>query len=136
MNSVILTGRLVRDPELKTFEGANNSNLCSFTLAVDMSKDKTVFVPCSVYGDRGDLIAKTVRKGNLIAIQGKLDQRVFETQTGDKKTVTFVKVDTFDYLEKKQDTETKKTQEDLENQKSFTADDIGKLDLPDDDLPF
>ena len=133
MNNVILTGRLVRDPELKTFE---SGNLCSFTLAVDMTKDKTVFVPCSTYGEKGDLMAKTLRKGNLIALQGKLDQRVFETQTGEKKTVTFVKVDTFDYLEKKQDTDTKKTQEDLENQKSFTADEIGELDLPDDDLPF
>ena len=144
MNSVILTGRLVRDPELKTFEGgANNSNLCSFTLAVDMTKDKTVFVPCSVYGDRGDLIAKTLRKGNLIAIQGKLDQRVFETQTGEKKTVTFVKVDTFDYLEKRKDEiaidtgeTTKITMEDLLKQKSFTTDDVENLDLPDDDLPF
>lgn len=140
MNNVILTGRLTRDPELKTFD---SGNLCSFTLAVDMGKDKAVFIPCSTYGERGDLMAKTLRKGNLINVQGKLDQRVFDTASGEKKTVTFVKVETFDYLEKRKDevtvdtgTSNKTTINDLLNQKSFTPEEVEELDVPDDDLPF
>ena len=137
MNNVILTGRLTRDPEMKTFD--DGTSLCSFTLAVDKGKDATVFVACQSYDQKADLMGKTLRKGSFINVQGRLDQRVFETQSGEKKQVTFVRVDTFDYLEKKStdaETSDKKTKEDLEKQKSFTADDVSALDLPDDDLPF
>jgi single-strand DNA-binding protein len=136
MNSVCLIGRLTRDPELKTFEGgANNSSLCSFTLAVNTTKDKTAFIPVQVYGDRADLIAKSLRKGHLIGVQGRLDQDTYQNQAGEKKVITYIKLDNFDYLEKKETTE-KTPKEQLESQKSFTADDVSKLDLPDDDLPF
>lgn len=129
MNSVILTGRLTRDPEFKALE---NTSLCSFTLAVDMPKDKTVFVPCSVFGALADLMSKTLRKGSLIAVQGKLDQRTYETQAGEKRVATQVIVDTFDYLEKKEET----TKEKIERTGTFTTNDLDALDLPDDDLPF
>lgn len=135
MNSVCLIGRLTRDPELKTFEGANNSSLCSFTLAVNTTKDKAAFIPVQVYGDRADLIAKSLRKGHLISVQGRLDQDTYQTQAGEKKVITYIRLDNFDYLEKKETTE-KTPKEQLESQKSFTADDVSKLDLPDDDLPF
>lgn len=133
MNSVILTGRLTRDPEMKTFE--DGTSLCSFTLAVDKGKDAAVFVACQSYDQKADLMGKTLRKGSFINVMGRLDQRVFETQSGEKKQVTFVRVDTFDYLEKKVE-EQKTPKEQLESQKSFTADDVSALDLPDDDLPF
>lgn len=135
MNSVCLIGRLTRDPELKTFEGANNSSICSFTLAVNTTKDKAAFIPVQVYGDKADLIAKSFRKGHLISVQGRLDQDTYTNQAGEKKVITYIRLDNFDYLEKKEPTE-KTPKEQLESQKSFTADDISKLDLPEDDLPF
>ena len=133
MNSVILTGRLTKDPELKTFE--DGTSLCSFTLAVDKGKDAAIFVACNSYDQKADLMSKTLRKGSFINIQGRLDQRVFETQSGEKKQITFVRVDAFDYLEKKVE-EPKTPKEQLESQKSFTPDEVAALDLPDDDLPF
>lgn len=131
MNSVCLIGRLTRDPELKTFEGANNSSICSFTLAVNTTKDKAAFIPVQVYGDKADLIAKSFRKGHLISVQGRLDQDTYQNQAGEKKVITYIRLDNFDYLEKKEPTE-KTPKEQLESQKSFTADDVSKLDLPDD----
>lgn len=133
MNSVCLIGRLTRDPELKTFE--SGVALCSFTLAVNTTKEKSAFIPVQVYGDRAELIAKSFRKGHLISVQGRLDQDTYQNQAGEKKVVTYIRLDNFDYLEKKETTE-KTPQEQLESQKSFTADDVSKLDLPDDDLPF
>ena len=38
MNKIIIKGRLVRDPELKT--GANGTEFCKFTVAVDRRKIK------------------------------------------------------------------------------------------------
>ena len=129
MNSVILTGRLTRDPELKALE---SGNLCSFTLAVDNGKNNTAFLPCSVYGDKADLMLKTLRKGSPIAVQGRIEQRVFETQTGEKRTVVSIYVESFEYMDKKASTTEDKPRE----PKAYTPEDIGKLDLPDDDLPF
>ena len=133
MNSVCLIGRLTRDPELKTFESGDA--LCSFTLAVNTTKEKTAFIPVQVYGDRANLIAKSFRKGHLISVQGRLDQDTYQNQAGEKKVITYIRLDNFDYLEKKETTE-KTPKEQLESQKSFTADDVSKLDLPDTDLPF
>lgn len=133
MNSVCIIGRLTRDPELKTFE--NGDALCSFTLAVNTTKDKSAFIPVQVCGEKANLMAKTLRKGHQISVQGRLDQDTYQNQAGEKKIVTYIKLDNFDYLEKKETTE-KTPQEQLESQKSFTADDVSKLDLPDDDLPF
>lgn len=135
MNSVCIIGRLTRDPELRTFEGANNSSLCSFTLAVNTTKDKAAFIPVQVYGDKADLIAKSLRKGHLIGVQGRLDQDTYQNQAGEKKVITYIRLDNFDYLEKKEPTE-KTPQEQLENKKSYTPDEISQMDLPDDDLPF
>lgn len=104
MNSVIVTGRLTHDPELKKFE---SGNFVSFTLAVDNWKS-TVFINCSVYGEKADLINKTLRKGNLIAVQGRLEQRTYETQTGEKRVITYIALETFDYLEKKETEEPQK----------------------------
>lgn len=127
MNSVNLIGRLTHDPELKVFE---SGDLCLFTLAVDNRKS-TLFINCSTYGERADLMAKTLRKGSLISITGRLEQRTYETQEGEKRVATYISVESFDYLEKKQ------VEDDKPQQKaSFTAEDLAKLDLPDTDLPF
>lgn len=113
MNSIVLTGRLTRDPELKLLD---NGNLCSFTLAVD-TNNETLFVNCSAFGRIADLMGNTLKKGSLIAISGKLAQRTYEKDTGEKVIAFYVKVSEFDYLEKKQVEEPKsnmnKTPEDI-----------------------
>ena len=128
MNSVNLIGRLTHDPELKVFE---SGDLCLFTLAVDNRKS-TLFINCSTYGERADLMAKTLRKGSLISITGRLEQRTYETQAGEKKVSTYISVESFDYLEKKQ------VEDDKPQQKaSFTAEDaFNEISVDDEDLPF
>ena len=103
MNSVCLIGRLTRDPELKTFESGDA--LCLFTLAVNTTKEKSAFIPVQVYGDRANLIAKSFRKGHLISVQGRLDHDTYQNQAGEKKVITYIRLDNFDYLEKKEPTE-------------------------------
>lgn len=147
MNSVCIIGRLTRDPELRTFD--NGDALCSFTLAVNTAKDKSAFIPIQVYGEKANLMAKTLRKGHQIGVQGRLDQDTYTNQNNEKRTVTFIKLDSFDYLEKKE-TETTQSEQTPNNKEyqetakeiaknlksSYTPDDISQMDLPDDDLPF
>ena len=123
MNRVCLTGRLTRNPEIKLFDAAK-SNLCTFTLAVDLNKKDTAFILCKSFGDRADLMVKSLTKGSLIAVDGKLDQSTITLQDGTSKVITSVIVDNFDFLEKRK----------TEEPKSPNTD--GLLDLPDEELPF
>lgn len=128
MNSVNAIGRLTSNPDFKLLDGGN---LCSFTLAIDNGKRNTVFINCTTFGDRADLMAKTLRKGSLISISGRLDQRSYETQNGDKRVAIYIVVESFDYLEKK------KEEEKPQQKASFTADELfDELPSTDDDLPF
>lgn len=122
MNRVCLTGRLTRNPEIKTFE-ANNGNICTFTLAVDLYKGNTAFLVCKSFGEKADLMVKTLKKGSLIAIEGKIDQASVQYQDGTTKVLTSILVDSFDYLEKKKE-------------ESIPELKPEELDLPDEDLPF
>lgn len=129
MNRVSLVGRLTRDAELKEFE---DGNLCSFTLAVDVSKDKAIFINCQASGERANLIYKVTSKGSLIAIDGKLDQRTYLSQTGEKKVITYVRIDSVDFLEKKKE----QPKEEEKTDKSFSLDDVLNDTTTDDGLPF
>jgi len=99
MNKIILKGRLVRNPELKT--GANGTEFCKFSVAVDrrQSKDKekvTDFFDCTAFGNTGAAISKYMEKGREILIEGRMESnRVAK----DERTVTYwgVTVETFDF---------------------------------------
>lgn len=62
MNIIILTGRLTRDPELKT--GQSGKAYARFTLAVErpMQKDETDFINCVAFGKTAELIGEYLRK--------------------------------------------------------------------------
>jgi len=79
INRVILIGRLVRNPELKSTNGG--SYLCRFTLASNHStynretkesKDKVGFFPCTVWGKQAETVNKYVTKGQRICVEGHL----------------------------------------------------------------
>ena len=127
MNSIVLLGRLTRDPELKKANDGNS--ICIFTLAVDNGKDETLFINCSSFAEKADLMVKTLRKGSLIAVEGKLAQKTYEKQNGEKAISFVVKINNFDYCEKKKE-------ETTESKKPNTPEDIfNSIDLQD-DLPF
>lgn len=108
INRVILIGRLVRDPELKST--SNGSYLCRFTLASNRStynretqesKDKVGFFPCTVWGKQAEVINKYVSKGQKLCIEGHLDFSSWEGTDGKKHSAVGVVVEAFQFLEKK-----------------------------------
>ena len=80
LNSVVLIGRLVRNPELrKTNSGVA---VVSFTVAVDNitkagAEKSTSFIPCTSWNKTAELVAKYCTKGSLVAIDGRLNQRSY-----------------------------------------------------------
>ena len=103
MNKIILKGRLVRDPELKT--GASGVEFCKFTVAVDRrgSKNKeTDFIDCTAFGNTGVAISKYMTKGREILVEGRMESSKTE-KDGQKRTWWGVTVETFDFCGSKQD---------------------------------
>ena len=108
MNKVILVGRLVKDPEVKSTQ--SQVAVCSFTLAVDR-KFKTAggerqsdFISCVAWRQQAEFLGKYFQKGSRIAIIGNLQSRSYEDQTTKKKVyVTEVIVDEIEFMDSKKE---------------------------------
>ena len=88
INSITLTGRLTRDPELR---GANGSVL-SIRLAYSTSKktddgweDVPNYVDVVAFGRTADALSTLLERGDQVAVTGRLVWREFETKAGEKR---------------------------------------------------
>ena len=130
LNRIILIGRLTRDPEIKyTSTGVAVTH---FTLAVDRSfannegKRETDFIDVVVWRKLAETVANHLKKGRLVAIEGRLQVRSYATQEGDKRRVSEVVADSVRFLDRPQDGH---------STSQNTSDDGDFPPLPD-DLPF
>lgn len=100
MNSVVLIGRLARDPELRFT--TSGKAVATFSVAVNRAFSKTKeadFFNIVVWGKSAEHCANYLSKGRLVGIQGRLQSRSYETQNGDKRYVTEVVADQVEFLE-------------------------------------
>lgn len=140
VNRIVLVGRLTRDPELR--RTPTDVAVASFTLAVDdRVKDvngqrTTSFIGVTVWNNQADNVAKFCRKGNLVAVDGRIRQRSFERRDGTKGSVIEVVADNVTFLEPKGDkvipNEEFIPDEVVENE----SNNLDSIDVTDDDLPF
>lgn len=78
MNKVILIGNITADPEMRYTQSGTART--QFNLAVNEKwkdkdgnlQDKTLFVKVTVWGKQAETVAQYVKKGNKVAIDGKL----------------------------------------------------------------
>lgn len=104
MNRVVLVGRITKDPEIRyTTSGIPNVN---FTIAVDRGmKDangerQADFINCVAWRNHADFISKYIKKGFLIALEGKIQTRSYQSTTDNQmRYVTEVLVDTINNLQ-------------------------------------
>lgn len=73
---VIIAGNATADPESKLSKDKQTTYVC-FNVGVSAGKDKTTFFPVVVFGEYGATVARFVRKGSAILIEGRV--RVSET---------------------------------------------------------
>lgn len=103
MNSVILIGRLIKDPELRYTQSGSNSCYARFTIAVDkgMSREKKQefesrgqqtadFINIVVWGKQAENCQKYLQKGRNVAIQGRIQSGSYTGNDGSKRYVTEV----------------------------------------------
>lgn len=143
INNVVLVGRLTRDPELRTTN--SGTSVCSFTVAVDnrqKNPDGTKsasFIPCTAFQQSADNMSKFLKKGSLVGIVGRLNQRSYLNKDNVKVTVIEVLCDSVQFLEPKGEgkpveSDNSGFESDVQNQDE--SKNLDALDLPDDDLPF
>lgn len=100
MNSVILIGRLVRDPELRFT--ANGKSVATFSIAVNRTYSKTNeadFFNIVVWGKPAENCANYLSKGRLVGVQGEIQNRSYETKSGEKRYVTEIVASRVEFLE-------------------------------------
>ena len=101
MNSIILIGRLTKDPDLRYTQAGKA--VCSFTLAVDRpysgDKKEADFINIVVWNKVGENCAQYLSKGRKVAVQGRLQIRNYEDDKGYKKYITEVVANSVEFLE-------------------------------------
>ena len=105
LNRVILIGRLTRDPELRYVP--SGQPVASFTLAVDRSftnqagERETDFIDIVAWRKLADQVSQHLSKGRLVAVEGRLQIRSYETQDGQKRKVAEIVADAVRFLDRK-----------------------------------
>lgn len=104
VNKVTLIGRLGKNPEIRTLEAG--TCIAKFTLATDESyKDKsgqwqttTEWHNLILWGKVAEYAEKSLKKGDLVYVEGKLTSRSWQDEHGVTKYITEVRVETFRLL--------------------------------------
>jgi single-strand DNA-binding protein len=91
INHVVLSGRLTRDPELRTTP--SGMELAKTGIAVEgYSKDADAdnqpvgFFDLTIFGKFADLVSRKARKGDAVTVEGKLSYSSWETDDGSKRS--------------------------------------------------
>jgi single-strand DNA-binding protein len=102
MNLVVLTGRLVADPQSKYLQ--SGKLVVSMRLAVDRGKDQpSDFVDLSAFDRTAEFASKYLAKGRKICINGKLRTREYQTDAGEKRRAFEILCDNIEPLDSMKD---------------------------------
>ncbi len=115
LNRVILMGRLVADPELKTTQ--SGISVTSFRIAVERSYAKageerqTDFINIVCWRNTAEFVCKYFPKGSLIALEGQLQTRTYQDKDGTTRYMVEVLADKVSFTgEKTAEKQSKSTQ--------------------------
>ena len=95
MNKVILMGRLTKDPEVR-YTQTNNTLVASFSLAVNRrfvregDSQTADFINIVAWAKTGEFVSKYFKKGQQVAVVGRIQTRTWDDQNGQKRYVTEV----------------------------------------------
>ena len=105
INRVTITGNLTRDPELRALQGGNS--VCSMRVAVNTRRkngasgeweDRPNYFDVTVWGAQGENCSNYLKKGRPVAIDGRLQWREWQDQSGNKRQSVDIVADTVQFL--------------------------------------
>ena len=149
LNKIILSGRLVRDPEMRTTQ--SGKSIASFTLAVERDfapqgqQKETDFINCTAWNGTADFINRYFSKGSMATVCGSLQIQNYTDRDGNKRTSPNVNVENVYFAgekrtEKSENSETNKSA--AKGKSAYSSEATPKQtfeemeDGSDDDLPF
>lgn len=104
MNSVVLIGRLTRDPEVRYTGGQNNMAVATFSVAIDRpvkqgQEKKADFPRVTAFGRQAENCEKFLAKGRLVGVQGRIQTGSYTNKDGRTVYTTDVVADRVEFLE-------------------------------------
>ena len=97
LNHIVIMGRMVRDPELRSTQ--SGISVCSFTLACDRdfkTKDggerETDFIDCVAWRSTAEFVSRYFTKGRMVAVEGRLQLRDWLDKEKNKRRSAEVQV--------------------------------------------
>ena len=133
LNHISLMGRLTKDPELRYTQ--SQTPVASFTLACDRDfRDKdgerpTDFIPVTAWRQTAEFVDRYFRKGDMMAVSGRLQMREWTDKDGNRRTIAEVVADSAYFAGAKREEEARPAGRPV---------DVGFHDIGDEDgsLPF
>ena len=103
MNSVVLIGRLTRDPEVRYTAGSQMA-VATFTVAIDRpvkagGEKRADFPRVTVFGKTAENCERYLAKGRLVGVQGRLQTGSYQNKDGVTVYTTDVVADRVEFLE-------------------------------------
>lgn len=134
MNKAILLGRLTKDVETR-YTQSTNTQVSSFTLAVNRrfvkeGEQQADFINIVAWNKTAEFCSKYFRKGQQVAVVGRIQTRSYDNQEGKKVYVTEVIAEEVYFAD------TKKTGPDESMLGSSTPVTNNTFEIESDDLPF
>lgn len=84
-NVVVISGRIVKDPELKT--NPTGTSYCQFNIANNKSKEEASFFYFTAFGKTAEYVASYMKKGSYVNVTGRVDQRKYKNKEGVEQTM-------------------------------------------------
>ncbi len=106
INHVVLIGRLTHDPELR--QTASGQSVCNLRLACNGIRrdaegeyhERPNFFDVATFAGLAETVARYQRRGNLIAVAGRLEWREWETAEQERRQSVSVVAETVQFLER------------------------------------
>lgn len=103
LNRVVLIGRLTRQPELRITP--SGVSVTTIILAVDRrptqtGQRETDFIDVVLFGKLAEVTCRYMDKGRLVAVEGRLQSRSYETKDGQRRKVWEVVADFIEFLDR------------------------------------
>ncbi len=108
MNKIMLLGRLVKDVELRYSKGEESIAVGKYTLAVNRKfkkegEQEADFINIVAFGKAAEFAEKYFKKGQQVAVVGRLQIRNYENEEGNRRFFTEVIAEEQHFADSKKD---------------------------------
>lgn len=106
MNKVILMGRLTRDPEVRYSQGASQTSVARFSVAVDRrfkreGEPDADFFNCTAFSKTAEFVERYLHKGTKIVLSGRVQNDNYTNKDGQMVYSVRIMVDEIEFAESK-----------------------------------